>query len=110
MKNFIQNKIYPISPIFLQKYCMLFYTDIEKEGYDFLNFIIKSSNSYPKVNGGFDKIQDYKNIKVLEILKHAYNTTEFYRKTIDEHGYNISSFQNIEDLKRLCINKRRYSI
>ena len=46
------------------------------------------------------------NIKITilsKILKHAYFTTNYYRNIIDEHGYNITSFQNIDDIKKLPI-------
>ena len=47
-----------------------------------------------------DAINEYKNEQFIKILKHAYFTTNYYRNIIDEHGYNISSFQNLDDIKK----------
>ena len=50
-----------------------------------------------------EKILEYQNLKLRQIINHAYNTVPFYRSLYDEHGVDISQVQTINDLSRLPI-------
>ena len=50
-----------------------------------------------------EKISAYQNEQVRRIVRHAYDTTNFYRNWYDKHGVDISSIKSTSDLKRLPI-------
>ena len=103
MSNSIIETTYLMSPIWIQNLLCSIYGFKEKH--------IRFSKIYKKKFEFFlesqwwskDAINEYKNEQFIKILKHAYFTTNYYRNIIDEHGYNISSFQNLDDIKKLPI-------
>jgi phenylacetate-CoA ligase len=50
-----------------------------------------------------EEIRAYQDEQVRKIVKHAYDTTIFYRHWYEEHGVDVSSIQSTSDLKYLPV-------
>ena len=53
------------------------------------------------VNWSRDKVTDYQIKRLRELTKYAYNNSVFYRKRIDECGFDISNFKYPDQLKKI---------
>jgi len=62
---------------------------------------LEKSQWWPK-----EKIEEFQNQNLRRIIKHAYDTVPFYRKTFKELGLKTSNFKTREDLKKLPILTR----
>jgi len=49
------------------------------------------------------QIEEYQNSKVVETVRHAYQTVPFYRRWYDEHGVNIDAITSTSDLPKLPV-------
>jgi phenylacetate-CoA ligase len=54
-----------------------------------------------------EKMLDYQNRKIIQLIKHAYNTVPFYKSLYDEYGVDISQVQTIDDLSQLPILSKK---
>lgn len=50
-----------------------------------------------------DRILEYQNEKLRELIIHAYETVSFYRKKFDEYGFNPYKFRYSDELKKLPV-------
>lgn len=50
-----------------------------------------------------EQIENYQDMKISSLIKHAYNTVPFYRKWYDKEGINIEGIRSASDLKYLPI-------
>ncbi|WP_080799534.1 phenylacetate--CoA ligase family protein [Arabiibacter massiliensis] len=50
-----------------------------------------------------DRVAEWRNGKLKNIVAHAYRTVPFYRESMDEAGVNPASIKTAEDLKRLPV-------
>jgi phenylacetate-CoA ligase len=60
-----------------------------------MNFLQKSQFWPP------DKLRYYQEKRLKLLLIHAYETTEYYRKIFDEHGFDPRQLKNIDDITSL---------
>ncbi len=51
----------------------------------------------------YEQLIEYKNIRFIELLKRAVSKSVFYKRLYAEHGVNINSISNVEDITRLPI-------
>ncbi|MDX9857805.1 MAG: hypothetical protein RBT76_08455 [candidate division Zixibacteria bacterium] len=52
------------------------------------------------------RLLDYQWQRLSEMLKHAYDTTAYYRRVFDERGLTPDSFKSVDDLRKLPVLTR----
>lgn len=63
------------------------------------------SARYPKVTP--DEVRAFRDQRLRELVRHAYECVPFYRKLYDEHGVDPRAIRGVEDIERLpIVNKR----
>ena len=103
MLKTVSEMIYYRMPIFLQNAIFSLYgLKLSKARYNqlFFNYLrnLKESEWW-----SVKEIQKYQNMKVREVVHHAYHTVPFYRRWYEECKVDIDNFQTVEDLKRLPV-------
>lgn len=99
------NKLYTLSPVFIQNILISIY------GYYWKNrrfgACFKDTLAEFKMREGFSKEEwdHYQTLELRKLLIHAFTTVPFYEELYKKHGFKLKDFEHfeIEDLKRLPI-------
>lgn len=94
-------KIYLKSPDILKKIVGYAY-DYIPDKYKYGRSFFDTYNTVKKFEfASKEEIDEFQNMKVIDIVNYAYNNIEFYRKKYDEYGVDINSIKGVKDLKKL---------
>ncbi len=103
MGSNILNALYEKAPPLLQTLALNMYAlKVHKERYG--NNFIKiynelSSSQYLSTS----QIEEYQNRQLITIIKHAYNTTRYYKELFDQHGIKPSDIRSKIDLNKIPV-------
>lgn len=98
--------IYDKSPVFLQTLALNAYAirvHMERYGDKYRrvwNELVKTQDFSE------DRIAEYQNTRLREIVKHAYRTVPYYRDLFDSHGLRPEDIQSTEDIHKIPVLTR----
>lgn len=99
----LKEKIYYKLPIFLQDFAFSLYGFyLSKKTYN-TYFFDHLEELKDMEWWSAEKIADYQNKKIHQIVNHAYETVPFYKKWYDELGVDVREINSISDLNKLPI-------
>ncbi len=97
------NKLYRISPVFIQNYfCSLYGAKIRKERFNsrFFLFIEQLTDSQFSSEAS---IKNYKEEHLFRIIEHAYNNVPFYKDYYKQHHITPKDFKSLDDIMKFPV-------